>query len=237
MSGVLAGKTAVVTGASRGIGSEIARALAMESVRVALVARTRPNLIALAAEIGGDALVIESDLTAKADVDRTVETIHAEFNGAPDILVNNAGIFQMKSVDETGERIFEEMVELNMVAPFRLIRAMLPSMRTRGSGDIVSIGSVADREIYAGNAAYSATKFGLRAIHEVLREDLRGTGVRATLVSPSGVDTPLWEAVDDSAESRDRTGMLSARSVASAVLFALQQPREVNIYELRLAHS
>lgn len=237
MPGDFVGKSAVVTGASRGIGSRIARALAREGARVALVARSRDELAKLATEIALESFVVECDLTDKSAVDRATDEIGKAFNGAPDILVNNAGIFQMSPVEQTDDQLFEKMLGTNLVAPFRFIRAFLPGMRTRGSGDIISIGSVADRKIFDGNAAYSASKFGLRAMHEVLREELRGSGVRSTLVSPSGVDTPLWETVDQQEDARDRSGMLKADSVVSAVMFALTQPRDVNVYELRLSHS
>lgn len=237
MAEAFAGKTAVVTGASRGIGSWIARTLAREGARVALVARSKIDLSKLATEIAFDSFVVECDLTLKPEVDRATDLIRKKFNGAPDILINNAGIFQMSSVDQTEDHVFEKMLDTNLVAPFLFIHAFLPAMRIRGSGDIVSIGSIADRKIFDGNAAYSASKFGLRAMHEVLREELRGSGIRSTLVSPSGVDTPLWGTIDEPAGSRDRSDMLTADAVVRAVMFALQQPRDVNVYELRLSHS
>jgi NADP-dependent 3-hydroxy acid dehydrogenase YdfG len=97
-----------------------------------------------------------------------------------------------------------------------------------------------DRIIYPGNAAYSAGKFGIRAMHYVLRTDLRGTGVRATLVSPSSVDTALWDHLDtESAESEfpSRSEMLSPGDLARAVIFALTQPESVNVEELRLSRA
>lgn len=237
MVSALSGKTAIVTGASRGIGSRIARALAAEGARVALVARSRDELAKLASAIAAESFVVECDLTDRDQVERATGQIARTFDAAPDILVNNAGIFQMSPVDQTDDQLLERMLGTNLIAPFRFIRAFLPAMRSRGTGDIVSIGSVADRKIFDGNAAYSASKFGLRAMHEVLREELRGTGVRSTLVSPSGVDTPLWETVDEPGDPRDRSGMLKADSVVSAVMYAIMQPRDVNVYELRLSHS
>ncbi len=237
MGDSLAGKTAVVTGASRGIGSRIARRLAREGARVALVARTREDLARLATEIAYESFVVECDLTDKPSVDRATALIQETFNAAPDILINNAGIFQMAPLDQTEDHVFEKMLATNLVAPFRFIRAFLPSMRIRGTGDIVSIGSIADRKIFDGNAAYAASKFGLRAMHEVLREELRGSGVRSTLISPSGVDTPLWETVDEPGKPRDRSDMLTADDVVNAIMYALTQPREVNVYELRISHS
>ncbi len=101
------------------------------------------------------------------------------------------------------------------------------------------MGSVADRRAFPGNAAYAASKFGLRGLHEVLREELRGTGVRATLVSPGPVDTPLWDPLDpDTREGfTPRAAMLGAADVADAILWAVTRPAAVNVDELRLARA
>jgi len=112
-------------------------------------------------------------------------------------------------------------------------------MRARGSGDVVSIGSIADHQAFPGNAAYGASKHGLRALHEVMRAELRGTGVRVTLISPGPVDTPLWDDIDpDSREGfTPRSRMLAPNAVAAAVLFAVSQPRDVDIDVVRLSRS
>jgi NADP-dependent 3-hydroxy acid dehydrogenase YdfG len=162
------------------------------------------------------------------------EQIGGKFDGNVDILVNNAGIFDMAPVDETKEETFDLMIATNLAAPFRFTRAFLPIMKRNKRGHVVSIGSIADRKIFAGNSAYSASKFGLRAIHAVLREELRGSGVRSTLISPASVDTSIWEGVGGGVS---KSGFLPASAVVDAVLFALRQPAEVNIEELRLAYS
>jgi NADP-dependent 3-hydroxy acid dehydrogenase YdfG len=112
-------------------------------------------------------------------------------------------------------------------------------MRERGAGHIVTIGSIADRMAFPENGAYAASKFGLRALHEVMRAELRGTGVRTSLVSPGPVDTALWDPV--APETRpgftQRAVMLSADAVADAVLFVVTRPAAVNIDELRLSRS
>src|SRR4029079_5360805 len=127
----------------------------------------------------------------------------------------------------------------NLAAPFSFLTAFLPAMKNRGSGHVITIGSIADRHIFPGNAAYSAAKFGSRAVHEVLRAETRGTGIRATLISPSQKDTDIWDPIQYPGTSArpDRTAMLSPDSVADAVMFALTRPREVNIEELRLSRS
>jgi NADP-dependent 3-hydroxy acid dehydrogenase YdfG len=234
---VLAGRTAIVSGASRGIGLAIARALVADGVRVAMVARTAAALEMRAAELGTLTLPIAADVTKPATVDAVVRRALDAFGAAPDILVNNAGVFTLASVDETSPADFQAAVETNLLAPFLLTRAVLPGMRARASGHLVFIGSTADRLILSGNAAYGASKFGARALLETLRREVRGSGVRATLVSPAAVDTPMWDAIDADAEPDfpPRAAMLRPEHVAQAVLFALRQPPEVNVSELRLA--
>jgi NADP-dependent 3-hydroxy acid dehydrogenase YdfG len=235
----LAGRTAVVTGASRGIGAGIAEALGKEGVRVALVARTEAKLKEQAARIKG-AIPIVCDVADAKSVEKAVGRISAELKGAPDIVVNNAGIFSVAVVEDTRAELFVDIINTNLVAPFLFVRAFLGEMKQRKTGHIVTIGSVADRTIYTGNAAYSAAKFGLRAVHEVLRAELRGTGVRTTLVSPAATDTEMWNSVtvtDPVANPHSKRPMLDPGDVVAAVMFALSQPERVNIDELRLSHS
>jgi len=235
----LDGKSALVTGASRGIGAEVARALAISGARVALIARSREKLEAIAAEIGKGSFAVAADLAADAGVTAAVKQVRETLGGGPDIIVNNAGIFAIRGIEQTSSSEFASMLGLNLGAPLAIIREFLPDMKSRGSGHIVTVGSIADRQIFAGNAEYSATKFGARAIHEVLREETRGSGVRATLVSPAAVDTDIWEPIHyyGSDARPDRSRMLSGSSVASAVLYALTQPDQVNIDEIRLSRS
>ena len=235
----LAGRTAVVTGASRGIGEGIAEALAGQGVRVALVARTESKLKEIAARIGNSIPIVCDVSDPKAFV-LAIGRIAAEFNGAPDILVNNAGIFRVAVVEETTAQSFIETINTNLVGPFLFARAFLGGMKERKSGHVVTIGSIADRTIFTGNSAYSATKFGLRAIHEAMRAELRGTGVRTSLISPASTDTDIWNDVavtDPVANPRSKRPMLDAGDVVAAVMFALTQPDRVNVDELRLSHS
>jgi NADP-dependent 3-hydroxy acid dehydrogenase YdfG len=229
----LAGRSALVTGASRGIGRAVATALAGAGARLTLLARDSTQLETLAADLHAKA--IRCDVGKGSDVARAL----GEIGESPDIVVNNAGRFQPLPIEATTEDEFEHALAVNLLAPFRLVRALLPSMRERGRGDIVSIGSIADHMAFPGNAAYGASKHGLRALHDVLRMELRGTGVRVTLVSPGPVDTSLWDEIDP--DSRDgftpRARMLSPNAVAAAVLYAVSQPPEVDVELVRLSRS
>jgi NADP-dependent 3-hydroxy acid dehydrogenase YdfG len=116
------------------------------------------------------------------------------------------------------------------------MRAFLPAMLARGAGHFVSIGSSAGRQGFPHNGAYAASKYGLRGLHAVLDAELRGTGVRATLVEPAATDTPLWDAIDVQAHPglRPRTAMLRPEAVAGAVVFALTRPPGAAVHNIIL---
>jgi NADP-dependent 3-hydroxy acid dehydrogenase YdfG len=233
----LAGRTALITGASRGIGAATARALAGAGARLALVARGADALHTLARELGDGQLVVAADCTVGADVARLAAAVQAWAGGAPDILVNNAGIYPRAKLHEQDPDEFAATLDINLAAPFRVLHAFLPAMRTRRSGHVVSVGTVADRSIWPMNGAYSASKYGLRALHEVLYAESRGTGVRATLVSPGAVDTTIWDAHEAELGKTlsKREAMLQPDDVARAVLYAVTQPSHMTVYELRLS--
>jgi NADP-dependent 3-hydroxy acid dehydrogenase YdfG len=235
----LRGRTAVVTGASRGIGAGIAAALAAEGVKVVMLARNEAKLKERSAALEGS-IPIVCDVTSPDSVEKAAKRVVSELKQAPDILVNNAGIFGVATVEETSTEVFIDTINTNLVGPFLLVRAFLGEMKKRKTGHVVTIGSIADRTIFTGNAAYSAAKFGLRAIHEVMRAELRGTGVRTTLVSPAATDTDIWNTVtvtDPAGKPHSKRPMLDPEDVVRAVVFALGQPDHVTIDELRLSHS
>ncbi|HEX6923880.1 MAG TPA: SDR family oxidoreductase [Longimicrobiaceae bacterium] len=225
----LQGRSALVTGATRGIGLAVSRRLVEAGARVVMVARTEGEVTRMAADLGG--LPVPGDVSTAAgaqDVRRRAEVM---LGGVPDILVNSAGSFLLAPIAETDPEAFLRQLEVNLAAPFYLIRALLPSFLERRSGHVVNIGSVAGRVALPGNGAYGASKFGLRGLHEVLAEEVRGTGVRATLVEPGATDTPLWDPIDP--DRRDdlpsRSMMLESDDVARAVLYAVTQPEEVEV--------
>lgn len=204
-----------------------------------MLARNEAKLREQAARLNGS-IPLACDVSDPTSVERAAKQIKSELGTAPDILVNNAGIFSVAVAEETRTETFVETINTNLVGPFLFVRAFLGEMKKRKGGHIVTIGSIADRTIYTGNAAYSAAKFGVRALHEVLRAELRGSGVRASLVSPAATNTDIWNSVaitDPAGGARSERPMLNPDDVVRAVMFVLAQPETVNIDELRLSRS
>jgi NAD(P)-dependent dehydrogenase (short-subunit alcohol dehydrogenase family) len=225
----LTGKVALVTGASRGIGLAVADALRAAGAHVARLARSLRDA-------SGDHLTdVRCDVTRPADVERAVGRVVGEL-GVPDALVNNAGIFFIKPLEQTSADDFTATLATNLTGPFLLARALVPRMVERGSGHLVTIGSISDYIGFPGSTAYAATKFGLRGMHEVIRAETARSGVRTTLISPGPVDTDIWDAVDPDAKPgfTKRKDMLRVEDVAEAVLFAVTRPARVAITEIRL---
>lgn len=155
----------------------------------------------------------------------------------PDILIHLAGAFVLAPIEQTDPQTFDDIMALNVGAAFKLIHAFLPKMRERGSGHIVTVGSIADHVAFPENGAYAASKYAVRGLHEVLREELRGSPVRATLISPAAVDTAIWDAIGDRPGLPARSAMLQPSDVADAILYALTRPDGVSIDEIRLSHT
>ncbi|MBA3917847.1 MAG: hypothetical protein C0516_04580 [Gemmatimonas sp.] len=242
----LSGTQALVTGASRGIGRAVARALAVAGAEVYAVARGLAGLESLVAEVqalapGAEARVhaLACDLRQAQDVQRLLVPVLETVAQRPTLLINNAGVFPLAPIVDTTPEVFADTIDSNLVAPFRVLHTLLRPMRESGRGHVVTIGSVADRRTFGGNSAYAASKFGARALHEVLREELVGTGVRATLVAPSATDTPIWDPIDpdNTPGLPPRAAMLRPDDVADAVLWAVTRPAHVNIDEVRLSRA
>lgn len=223
----LAGRVAVVTGASRGIGAATAEAFRVAGARVVRVARTLPT--------GGGFIDIPTDLTDDRQVTALADRVAREL-GAPEVVVSNAGGFLLKPLADTSMAEFDAQIALNLRGAFAVARAFLPTMRAAGRGIFVSVGSVADHVGFAENAAYAASKYGLRGLHETLAAEYRGSGVRLTLVSPGPTDTDIWAPFDPEAREGfpSRAQMLRPADVAEAIAFAASRPPHVQIDWLRL---
>jgi NADP-dependent 3-hydroxy acid dehydrogenase YdfG len=222
-------KIALVTGASRGIGLAVSDALYAGGMHVVRLAR---SLTDRSEDRRND---VRCDLTDAKDTERAIAQVITVV-GLPDIVVNNAGIFFIKSLAETTHDDFTTTLKTNLTAAFLVARALVPKMAARGSGHLVTIGSISDYIGFSGSTAYAASKFGLRGMHEVIRQETAKSGVRTTLVSPGPVDTDIWNAVDPDSKPgfTKRKDMMRAEDVAAAVVYAVTQPEHVAVTEIRL---
>ena len=223
----LAGRLAVVTGASRGIGAAVAAGLHQRGARVVRIARhitpgERDRLVDVRCDLGGPAAADE--LQALLGL------------GTPDIVISNAGAFVMAPLEDTDAAMFDAQVAVNLRAGFLVARAFLPAMRRAGRGCFVQVGSVADHVGLPGNSAYAASKFGVRGLHETLVAEYRGTGVRISLVSPGATDTTVWDPVNPDAVPTlpNRAEMLRPADVADAIVWVATRPSHVHVDWLRL---
>jgi NAD(P)-dependent dehydrogenase (short-subunit alcohol dehydrogenase family) len=225
----LAGRVALVTGASRGIGAATCELLASAGARVLRVART------LSTDDRGRYLDLPYDLSRPSEVEALAQRVLRD-GGPPDIVVHSAGGFLLRPLEETSSEDFDALVAINLRAAFCLARSFLPRMRAVGGSRFISLGSVADHVGFPENAAYAASKYGLRGLHETLLTEYRGTGVRLTLISPGPTDTSLWDPFDpDHREGLpERRQMLQPEDVAEAILFVATRPSHVVIDWLRL---
>ena len=189
----LKGKNALITGAGKGIGKAVAHALAAEGVNLALLARTEKDLQDVAAELGGTGVKI---VYATADVADRVATEAAigQLEGALgsiDILINNAGIGRFGKFLELTPEQWEEVVKVNLFGAYYVIRAVLPGMLNRQTGDIVNISSTAGQKGAPVTSAYSASKFGLIGLSESLMLEVRKSNIRVTTLTPSTIATDM----------------------------------------------
>ncbi|WP_121614878.1 SDR family oxidoreductase [Virgibacillus halodenitrificans] len=226
----LIGKTAIITGASSGIGKGIAKHLSDVGVNVVLAARNKEKLAGVAEEINqsmqGKALAVETDVSNKEDMDVLIKQARNTFEKV-DIFVNNAGQMLHSRVQDGHVDEWEKMIDVNIKGVLYGIHGVLPEMLERKSGHIINIASVSGHEVTKVSTVYSATKFAVRAISMGLEKELARTGVRVTNISPGKVDTDLASA----SQSSDRKP-LHTDDIAKSVIYAVSQPDYVNVNEI-----
>ncbi len=224
----LTGRTAVVTGASRGIGAATARMLGDRGARVVGLARTLPP------RRDDHRWDVPCDVTDGGRLASAADAVLSEW-GAPDILVSNAGAFLLRPFEVTRPEDLDTQIAVNLRAPFAVAQAFVPAMR-RAGGVVIHVGSIADHQAFPENAAYAAAKFALRGLHETLVAEYRGTGIRFSLVSPGPTDTDAWDPVDPDRRPGfvPRARMLRPEDVAAAIVFVAERPPHVHIDWLRL---
>ncbi len=213
-------KTVIITGGSEGVGRETARKFADVGANLMLVARSKKNLDAVAEELRGKTRVEVfamdvSDAEACANLFKKTEF---EF-GHIDILVNNAGYTARGLVEAITANDLGRIIDVNLRAPIMLSRLVLPHLRDAGGGAIINVASLAGRTPVPGSAAYSASKFGLRAFTFALAEELRGSGIKVAAVSPGAIDTGFITSDIDSVSNLTLSQPIStAAEVAQAIL-------------------
>ena len=236
----LDGRVALVTGASSGIGEATAMALAEAGARVAIAARRRDRLEALAgrlAGLGAEPLVLEADLIDEHVAQRIVHDAEARF-GRLDILVNNAGVMYLEPVAEADLGRWRRMLELNVLSLIASTQAALAGMRERRDGHIVNIASTAGRIANRNAAGYSATKFGVVAFSEALRREVHADNIRVSVIEPGVVQTELRDHIGHAATQASLNAwagsmrQLQAEDVADAIVFCVSRPPHVNINEI-----
>ncbi len=217
-------RTAIVTGASSGIGAQLARDLVARGMRVALLARRVDRLQTLAAELGGDrTLAVACDVADRASIDAAVATVHAQW-GRIDLLVNNAGYGHHGLFKDEPLDAFEGMMRTNYLGVVWTIRAVLPHMRARGEGWIVNVSSVAGKLGQPDEAAYTASKFAVTGLTEALAIEFAPLGIHVMAVYPALVRTEMFtpEILARMPERATRT-FIDAPAFTRAVLRALER--------------
>lgn len=245
MTAMLSGTTALVTGASSGIGAATARVLAAHGAAVALVARRADRLRAVADDIaaaGGTALPVTADVTVPGHAaDAVAAAVDAW--GRLDTLVNNAGLMRMGQAADASLDDWDDMVAVNVMGVLHVTRAALPHLiaaaadSPRGVADVVTVSSTGGRVARPGTAVYSLTKFGVNAFSEGIRQELIGSRVRVGIVGPGTVDTEISDHLPAEAKAafdRNTAGMvkLTPDDVADAVAYMVTRDRRVAVNEI-----
>ncbi len=226
-------KVVVVTGASSGIGRATAVRLAQCGARLALAARSAERLTSLAAELGDRALALQTDVTRSADVARMVDAAIARF-GRIDALFANAGIYIPGQVADGDPDAWANLMDVNVNGVMRCVRAVLPHMLSRGSGDILVTSSISGHVDIHWEPVYSASKHAIEAFVHTLRRQVAPQGLRVMAISPGRVANELW-GLSDPADIDARVSAhtsLRSEDVAELVVTMLSQPAHVTIRDL-----
>src|SRR3954468_15975502 len=234
MTDGIEGKVIVITGASSGLGEAAARLLAGRGARLALGARRRERIDALAAELG-EAIAIPTDVVRRADVESLVAAAVERF-GRIDVLISNAGIMPNAPIEQLRVDDWERVIDVNLKGMLYGVAAALPHFQRQRSGHFINISSVAGHKVRRGSTVYAGTKSAVRAISEGLRQEVKPWNIRTTIISPGAVATELTGSISDPdvAAGMKKTYEIAipADSFASMVAFAMSQPDDVDVNEI-----
>ncbi|WP_017811095.1 MULTISPECIES: 3-ketoacyl-ACP reductase [Paenibacillus] len=224
----LRNKTAIITGAGKGIGKAIAESLAREGVNLGLLARTAADLDelknTLSEQYGVQVFTASADVSNSQEARAAVSGLAASL-GHVDILINNAGTASFGKLAEMDPEQWEQIIRVNLMGAYYVTHELLPAMIEQGSGDIINIASTAGERGFATGSAYCASKFALLGMTEALMQEVRKSNIRVTALNPSTVNTPL--AVNAGLPIGDEDRMLQPEDVAELVLAGLKLPSRV----------
>lgn len=231
-------KVIIITGASSGIGLATAKLLAARGARLSLAARRKEKLDALVADItaaGGIARAFATDVSKRNEVDLLIAgTLDAY--GRIDVLFNNAGIMPVSLLESLHYEEWEQMIDVNIKGVLYGIGAVLPHFRQQQSGHFINVSSVAGHLVSPSSSVYSATKFAVRAISEVLRQEVKPHPIRTTIISPGLTESELMESITDAQIKpviREMAAMaIPAAAIAEAVAYVIGQPENVDVSEM-----
>ena len=240
----IADKVVVITGASSGIGESTAKLLARHGAKVVVGARRKDRIDAVVKEIsgaGGKAIGFAVDVTKRADLEALIKGAVDSF-GRVDVMVNNAGIMPIAPIKLLKVEEWDRQIDVNIKGVLYGVAAVLPQMQKQKSGHIINLASVLGIKVFApGGTVYSATKFAVRALTEGLRVELHAENIRCTMISPGAVASELQEGTSDQASAKLVKELykiaIPADAVARAVLYAIEQPGDVEIDEVVLRPS
>ncbi len=228
-------KVVLITGASSGLGEAAAVRLAKDGARIVLAARREDRLHQVAERVrqaGGEALICPTDLAQRAAIDAMVDSAVEHF-GHLDVVFNNGGLMRVGPIEELPDEDIAQMVNVNVLAAFRVIKAVVPIMKRQNSGLILNVSSVLGRKTRANAWVYAGTKWAITAMNEGLREELHGTKIRVCALQPGVIDTELFDHFPEHpAKWQNISEMLKPDEMAEMIAFIVNQPWHFNINEV-----
>ena len=231
--GKLSGKKAIVTGASSGIGKEVALMLLQAGAQVSLVSRN-PDRILSELPAGSNAKTYAIDLSEVTQVSTQIQNIIADMNGV-DILINNAGLAYIGELIDMPLAEWQKLFDLNLTSVFQCLQATLPTMRSQKSGTIINVASIAGKQGFPNWAAYCASKFALLGLTQAIAAEEQPHGLKIMSICPGSVDTSLWDTLGDKVPpSFDRSSMLRPATVAASIMTMVNLPPDAIINDLVL---
>lgn len=235
-------KVVIIMGASSGIGAATAKLLADQGAKVTIAARRMARLTDIqAANPNSDILAVAADVTKMADVQNVIDQTVAKF-GRVDVLFNNAGIMPVNNLDQRAHEEWQNMMDINVKGVLNGIAAVLPTMKQQKSGHVITTSSVLGYEVLPGYAAYSGTKYAVRAIMEGLRQEEHKNNIKTTVIAPGSVKTELFDSINnDAVRNGLKTAMeqpgsemmgLEPEEIAQAVAFVIDTPKNMAVNEM-----